>query len=105
VSARRTYVDVLAQPLIAYINKLENDDVKMGAYFHDLNAKVNHIFSDKSRLYLSFYHGKDKGYGGDTYSNARWIEDGDKMEWEEKFGLSWGNTISSARWNYLLTPK
>jgi len=106
VSARRTYVDILAQPFVAYMNKKENDDVKMGAYFHDLNLKINHIFSDRSRLYWSVYHGKDKGNGGDSNDNAGWNNnDIATHSSEEKFGLSWGNTISSLRWNYLITPK
>lgn len=104
VSARRTYIDILAQPVVAFMNKKEDTRVKMGAYFHDFNLKVNHIFSDRSRLYWSGYHGRDKGHGGDKYDNG-WGDQVATTEYEDKFGLSWGNTISSLRWNYLLTPK
>jgi hypothetical protein len=30
-----------------------------GYYFYDMNAKVNYRFSDKDRLYLSGYFGRD----------------------------------------------
>ena len=35
-------------------------DWLQGYYFYDLNAKVNHKFSDKDRLYVSAYQGDDK---------------------------------------------
>ena len=59
ISARRTYIDLLAKPLI---KKLSERDETIGYYFYDLNAKVNHKFSEKSRLYLSAYTGSDKGF-------------------------------------------
>jgi outer membrane receptor for ferrienterochelin and colicin len=106
VSARRTYADVVAQPLIAYLNSKNNEGVKAGAWFHDLNLKVNHIFSERSRLYLSVYYGQDKGYGG-TENNNKYEYDGTKVDQTSKnmFGLGWGNTIASLRWNYLMGKK
>ena len=32
---------------------------KSSYYFYDINAKINHKFSDRSRLFLSAYNGKD----------------------------------------------
>ena len=58
VSGRRTYIDILAQPFI----KSANDGNPAGYYFYDLNAKLNHKFSEKDRLYLSAYLGKDRFY-------------------------------------------
>ena len=58
VSARRTYIDILAQPFI----KSSNDGNPAGYYFYDLNAKLNHKLSDNDRLYLSMYSGKDRFY-------------------------------------------
>ena len=58
VSGRRTYLDALAKPFIA----LTNDDIEkrnLGFYFYDLYGKVNHIFSDKDRIYASFFAAKD----------------------------------------------
>jgi outer membrane receptor for ferrienterochelin and colicin len=98
-SARRTYIDILAQPII----KAQNDGLgTAGYYFYDLNAKINHKFSNKDRLYLSGFFGKDKAYSKfkDSYSNG-----GSTFEYEDKFGLNWGNSIGSARWNHLFSPK
>lgn len=53
VSVRRTYVDLLTMPF-----KKSDDDIP-GYYFYDVNAKINHRFSDRSRLFLSTYIGKD----------------------------------------------
>lgn len=83
ISARRSYVDLLAKPFMP-------DDQKINYYFYDLNAKINHKFSDRSRLFLSAYNGKDHF---STQYDATESEDGTKM--------NWGNTLVSARWNYI----
>ncbi len=60
ISARRTYYDVLAQPLLAIVASEQNADKMLaGYYFYDFNAKISHKFSDKDRLYLSNYMGDD----------------------------------------------
>jgi hypothetical protein len=41
---------------------VDGDNLRAGYYFYDLNAKINHIFSERSRLYLSGYFGQDKLY-------------------------------------------
>lgn len=108
VSGRRTYIDVLAKPLIALANNLSNRDtddeirVSGGYYFYDLNAKINHKFSDKSRLFLSSYLGNDRfsARTQETYDNA-----GEQYEASTKAGLGWGNVTTALRWNYLLSKK
>lgn len=52
ISARRSYVDLIAKPFMP-------NDEEYGYYFYDINAKINHKFSDRSRIYLSVYNGKD----------------------------------------------
>ncbi|HNL08692.1 MAG TPA: TonB-dependent receptor, partial [Chitinophagales bacterium] len=52
VSGRRTYIDLLARPLIMAET---NGDSYGGYYFHDFSAKLNYKFSDKDRLYVSGY--------------------------------------------------
>ena len=88
ISARRSYLDLLAKPFMP-------DDEKYSYYFYDINAKINHKFSDRSRLYLSAYNGKDHfaaNFDGNTD-----FKDGSKM--------NWGNTIISARWNYIFNNR
>ena len=57
ISGRRTYLDLLAKPFLT--TKKEGQTSEYGYYFYDLNMKINHRFSDKSRLFLSSYLGND----------------------------------------------
>jgi hypothetical protein len=98
VSGRRTYIDILARPLIKAGFRSDGGDGVVGYFFDDVNAKVNYRLGKKDRVYLSFYTGKDK-----FYSNF-----GDKdPEYEDRFkaGLGWGNITSALRWNHIWNPK
>ncbi len=98
-SARRTYADLLAQPLI----KSSSDGNDVGGYFfHDLNMKISHKFSDKSRIYLSTYTGRDKAY---YRSETDYTQNNEKWQSKDKFHLGWGNITSALRWNYLFSNK
>jgi len=47
ISARRSYIDILSRPVV----KAFFDDENFAEYyFYDINVKLNHIFSEKSRL-------------------------------------------------------
>ena len=87
VSARRTYALDLAQPAI-------NNTKFAGTnyYFYDLNTKINYTLSDKDRLYLSGYFGRDK-----LIFNAK--------ERGFKFELPYGNSTATLRWNHVFSPK
>jgi hypothetical protein len=98
VSARRTYIDVLAQPFIRAANSRFGYKTRGGYYFYDLNAKVNHKFSDRSRLYLSSYMGKDKAWSKEEYERDDIID-------KNEFSLRWGNITTSLRWNYIFNKK
>ena len=87
ISARRTYFDVLARPLMPA-------DEKGGYYFYDLNAKLNYDFGRRNKLYLSGYFGKDKFF-------ARSKSEDNDFE----FGLQWGNATATLRWNHLFSDK
>ena len=86
VSARRTYGLDLAQP---YIDKTRFAGTNY--YFYDINAKANYQFSDKDRVYLSGYFGrdvfvfnsKDRGFN---------------------FRLPYGNATTTLRWNHVFKP-
>ncbi len=94
VSARRTYIDLIARPFM----DLENGD-RQGYYFYDLNAKINHKFSDKDRLYISGYFGRDEAYFTSKY---QYSEDSER---EDDSGLSWGNATAVARWNHVINKR
>ncbi|MDF1560525.1 MAG: TonB-dependent receptor [Bacteroidales bacterium] len=105
LSARRTYYDVLAQPFILAMNKDENSWTTGGYYFYDLNAKINHEFSERSRLYLSSYLGRDRAYTRSTDKPNYYDGSYDRYEYKESYGLGWGNIINALRWNYLITNR
>lgn len=98
VSGRRTYIDVLAQPFIKWQARNDYENFSAGYYFYDLNAKINHKFSEKSRLFLSAYSGKDQAY-------MKAVEKGEQYRWDDEAGLGWGNLTAALRWNYVITPK
>lgn len=99
VSGRRTYIDILAQPFIGLSNARNNyGDNTGGYYFYDATAKINHRFSNKSRLFLSTYLGRDKAY-------MRMNNESETRKDENNVGLGWGNLTMALRWNYLITPK
>ena len=101
VSGRRTYVDLLAQPFIKLANKNNDDDsYNAGYYFYDLNAKINHKFSDRDRLFLSMYRGKDKAYDKEKSTSG-------DTDYYDKYNdnLGWGNITSALRWNHVFGSK
>lgn len=108
LSARRTYAELFLIPTIMAFNRaLDSDTVPSdrkaeldaGYYFYDLNAKVTHKFSDRSRLYGSFYWGRDKVHGK--------INTVTSLDEDMRMGMAneWGNLVGALRWNYELTPK
>jgi hypothetical protein len=81
VTGRRTYADMFLK--LSSDSSLNNNTL----YFYDINAKMNYELGDKDKLYLSGYFGKDKLGVGDL------------------FGLQWGNTTATLRWNHIFNNK
>ena len=79
--------------------------------FYDINAKVSHKFSDRSRGWIGLYSGRDyfryektsksskRFYGSDYEPYTMLTED------ESNLNLSWGNNVLSARWTYIFSNK
>lgn len=88
VSARRTYVDALVKPFI----KEDNSFYGSGYYFYDLNAKINYKISEKDRLYLSGYFGKD-------------VFDFNNSKRSFSTNVPWGNATATLRWNHIFNNK
>lgn len=86
VSGRRTYYDILARPIIKQINKQNGTEGMSGYYFYDLNAKINHKFSEKNRIYLSAYHGRDRLY---IENEEKWINNDSSYLAKSESGLFW----------------
>jgi predicted transport protein len=88
ISGRRTYIDLIMKAAIPDTSPFAGSSY----YFYDVNAKFNYKLSDKDRIFLSGYYGKDVfsfsdrdgGFGAD---------------------MPWGNGIAALRWNHLFTNK
>ncbi len=80
LAGRRTYADL-------FLPLAKNKDIRNNKlFFYDLNAKINHIFNEKNRIFISGYFGRDV--------------------FENQFaGLHYGNRTFTARWNHLFSPK
>ncbi|MEO5996429.1 MAG: TonB-dependent receptor [Chitinophagaceae bacterium] len=88
ISARRTYVDALVKPFV----KKSSQFYGSGYYFYDLNAKVNYIFSEKDRVYLSGYFGRD-------------VFDFKNASRSFSANVPWGNSTATLRWNHVFSRK
>ncbi len=81
VTGRRSYADLLL--LLAGDPALRSTKL----YFYDLTAKLNYNISDKHRLYLSGYFGRD------VFKSADFLD------------LNWGNATLTLRWNWIASPR
>ena len=59
--------------------------------FHDINAKVTHVFSEKSRADISLYSGNDLF----KFRHKEYLFDPEPTN-IDKFNLQWGNFTASA---------
>jgi hypothetical protein len=87
LSGRRTYIDLLIKPLAkggAFSGS--------GYYFYDANLKANYKLSDKDRIYLSGYFGRDKF----TFNSG-------SQSFKAK--IPWGNSTATLRYNHLFTDR
>src|SRR5690606_5419502 len=81
ISGRSSYMDLF---LKASKDK-DMRDTKL--YFYDLNLKANYKITERDRIFLSGYFGKDK------------------FGFSDLFGFNWGNTTGTLRWNRIINEK
>lgn len=62
-------------------------DEPNSAYFYDLNAKLNYKISNKNNIFVSGYFGNDK------------------MNFNNNFVNTYGNTLFNVRWNHIFSDK
>jgi hypothetical protein len=79
VSGRYTYSDVVTQSVKIF------REYGGRLYFYDFNAKINHAFNARNKLFISGYSGQDVS----------------KLGALGKVG--WRNTTGTARWNHVFT--
>ncbi len=81
IAGRRSYIDILAKPF------LSDDLSESGLNFYDLTLKTNYKISNRDRIYLSGYLGRDNFAFGDAA------------------GFDWGNKTATLRWNHLFSDR
>ncbi len=102
LSGRRSFMGELLRPITRQQKRDAGNDGFSTYYFYDLNAKINYRLSDKDRLYLSFYQGRD------DYRDQTTIKSGFAGTTAERFiegDINWGNRIAALRWNHLSGPR
>src|SRR5690606_5121390 len=82
LSGRRTYVDLLIKPFV------KGNLAGSGYYFYDANLKANYQITEKDRLFLSGYFGRDKFLFRSESGNFN-------------ADIPWGNSTATLRWNHL----
>ena len=96
ISVRRSWLDAISAPAIAIINSMkdEDDDKIIARYaFTDINARIDHRFSRRSRLRFGFYWGDDYLKFGSKNESATSTE-------RNTDRLRWGNIVASAGWDF-----
>lgn len=93
LSGRRTYIDILTKPIIAYMNKRDNRDADFSYFFSDVNFKLHHKFTPSSWLTASLYWGDDK-FSLSTKDNSSDYSD------KNTSNVKWGNLIGTIDWAY-----
>ncbi len=81
MTARRSYADLF----LLFSRDPALRETKL--YFFDFTTKLNYNLSDKHRLYLSAYCGRD------AFENSDFLN------------LKWGNGTTSLRWNWIISPR
>jgi hypothetical protein len=81
VAGRRSYIDILARPFVDVLR----DGARLN--FYDLTGKVNYNISDRNRVFLSGYTGRDIFF------------------FDSNQGFSWGNNTATLRWNSILNDR
>lgn len=81
IAGRRSYADIFLP--LAPDESIQDSKL----FFYDLNLKANYELSDKDRLYVSGYFGRDV------------------LGLSELFSLNWGNATATLRWNHLVNEK
>ena len=81
LSGRRTYVD----QFLRFSNNENLDGA--GLFFYDFNAKANYRITDKDRVFVSGYIGRDQ------------------FKFGSQLQFDWGNTTATTRWNHIYNGK
>ena len=88
----------LFEPFFARTNTTK-ENPKLYTNFFDANVKLTHRFSDKDKVFISYFVGRD-----------RFLEEEDELledstQYHASTRLTWENQVLSGRWNHEFGPK
>ena len=98
-SIRRSYFDLFSRALTKAASQ---GNALFGVVYYDLNFKLNHIISEKDRIYFSSYFGEDRVFL--NYENSI-VEDSASFDQLADAQIAWGNKIAAIRWNRVWSPR
>lgn len=117
LSARRNYFDLIDRGIsLATGSESSGDESPLGYGFYDLNAKVNHTFSHKDRIYFSAYWGQDYSrlrqertiyllpdgsFSREPGSGGNPPDSSDTFYEKQESRIRWGNALAALRWNHV----
>lgn len=112
IAGRWSILDQFLEPRVRWY-KEEQGEVGSSTYnFYDFNAKLNYHFSSRSKLYFSFYKGKDAFTNfGQLSEQFRLLNPvtnelvGFRAQQEYDEHVQWGNDIFALRWNKEVHPQ
>lgn len=95
---RATYLDpwiqLLSQRDNVLIDRYDNPNYR----FFDAHFKIHYTFSEKNRVYFSFYNGGDSFYN--SFKQSYTLQSSTVQE-RIRLDSEWGNTIAAVRWNHV----
>ena len=94
ISLRRSNLDIYS----FLVGKMIRNSEIYGYTFYDINLKTNYIISDRDRLFLSIYNGRDKFL-------YRLKEDVSSYDYLSKYNTTWGNSTASIRWYHVFSGR
>lgn len=74
-------------------------------YFFDMNGKLTHRFSDRDRLFLNAYYGRDIFHFMDEDEYEIAGGSNEYRKYDDKTHIRWGNLLTSARWNHVFNGR
>lgn len=106
LAARTTPLGLLIRKATRENKASKNQEGETDLSFYDVNAKLHYKFSDRNKLYLSFYKGNDR-YEDDT--SIRYTISNEEVSLSNRDrsidNIRWGNTAGALRWNHLIVDK
>lgn len=112
ISGRTSHINRYLRPLSRSFKEEQGEQGQTLYQFDDINAKVHYAFSEKDKVYLSFYKGRDH-FKNEGYRPQNLSVFDDRIPGLISFrydrsyqdAFDWGNTIGSLRWNHVFGKK